>query len=137
MRVLAATLACFGCGRGPEQVADRFADAYFVQASQETALLLSTGLATQKLKEELALVSSVRAGGDVPVDARPTIRVHRRHVEVERDLAQVRYDIALSSGPAPYQRRALVMLRHASGQWRVSNWSVSDAVPGKENHARE
>ena len=130
-----ATLVCSGCGRGPEPIADRFVDAYFVQASQKTALGLSTGLATRKLEEELALVSSARAGGKVPF-ARPTIRVRRRHVEVAGDRAQVRYEIELSSGAASSQRRALVVLRlGASERWRVSNWSLSDAVPDMGNHA--
>ena len=132
---LVVTLA--GCGRGPEHVADRFVDAYFVQASQETALVLSTGLATQKLKEELALLSSVRGDKNPLPDARPTIRVHRRAVEVARGVAQVRYDLTVVSPNASSERRALLVLRLASGQWRVSNWSLSDVLPDGSDSARK
>ena len=122
--VALALLFVAGCGRGPEHTADRFVEAYFVEASQEAALELSAGLAAQKLREELALVASVRAGGYTAQKARSSVRARRRGVEQAAGVAQVRYDLTVESAGGEASRRALVVLRRASGAWRVTQWSL-------------
>ena len=119
-----ALLFVAGCRRGPEHTADRFVEAYFVQASQEAALDVSAGLAAQKLRQELALVASVRAGGYTAQKARPSVRVRRRELDQAAGVAHVRYDVTIESAGGEASRRALIVLRRVSGAWRVTQWSL-------------
>jgi hypothetical protein len=124
----AALLLLAGCDRGPEPVADRFVDAYFIHASQQVALELATGLAAQKLREELSLVSAVRAGGYTAGEARGHVRASRGEVRHEGGAVQIRYDLVVESAAGAAPRRALVTLRQAAGAWRVTNWSLFEGT---------
>jgi hypothetical protein len=128
--LVAPLLALAGCRDGPEDVADRFVAAYFVEVSQDRALLLATGLATRKLQDELRLVREVRSLGYTPEQARSRVRYSRRTLRLSGGAAQAGYDIAIETAPGSTSRRsAYLVLRKQTDGWRVSNYDVSEAVP--------
>jgi hypothetical protein len=120
-------LALCGCRDDAAQTADRFVEAYFVEISQERAMPLCTGLARDKLEQELRLVADVRGRGYLPEQAKKNVRFRRRDLRLEQDRGRVRYDIAVEGAGTVAQRSAFVLLRREREGWRVSNWEVTEA----------
>ena len=131
-RVAALLFALLGCQDAAEQVADRFVAAYFVEASQDQALRFATGLARQKLVDELRLVQDVRSRGYTPDQARAEVRFSRRTFRPGPHQAQAGYDITIESGGSAIhsmaRRSAYLSLRLEPEGWRVSNFQVSETV---------
>ena len=48
--------------KDPASVADKFVDRYYVESDQDSALPLTTGVATLRLEEELKLTAEARRG---------------------------------------------------------------------------
>ena len=60
MRTLLLLLICGCTPKTSTEVADKFVDLYFVEIDQKKALPLTSGLAHQKIEEELSLVADIR-----------------------------------------------------------------------------
>ncbi|HEY7956689.1 MAG: hypothetical protein ACHQ17_12405, partial [Polyangia bacterium] len=117
----------------PEAVADHFVDLYFVVIDQRRALDLTSGLARQKLEEELTLVEKVRTTYDQD-QAKPSIFYVRRSSKVMGDHARLTYDITIRQGHDETLRNALVSVERIAGKWTVANFMVREghleAAPG-------
>ncbi|MEK6607655.1 MAG: hypothetical protein AABZ30_08345 [Myxococcota bacterium] len=144
-RVLALAALLCGCRGEAESVADRFVSYYFVEISQDKALPLASGVAREKLREELRLVASVRRGGYTPSQARGSVSVSRGRSRVEGDHVRVEYDLIIGAGEAESRRHVLVVVRREgasprprgrAGGWRVSNFQVTDLTPGARQPSR-
>ena len=128
-RLLAAWFVLLGgCGDGPGRVGDRFVDLYFVEIDQARARPITSGLARQKLDEELRLVAEVRRGV-TPDRAKPTVYYRRRGADVAGDRARSTYEVRIRHGSDESRRRVLLTLERSDGRWTVGNFTLEDEAP--------
>jgi hypothetical protein len=106
-------------------VADRFVDLYFVEIDQRRALPLTSGLARQKIEEELNLVEQVRRDYD-PEQAKPSIFYQRTSGQVTAPHARFTYDITIRQGADETKRNALISVEQNDGRWTVGNFIVRE-----------
>jgi hypothetical protein len=123
---LAFALACAAPGCRPDAstargTAERFLDAHFVFIDLPAALPFTSGLARQKVENEIRLVEGQ------PIDeATRKPRVHYRLLEERPDGEHsvsylYRGDIRIDDADA-IERRWLVTVRSENGAWRVTNY---------------
>jgi hypothetical protein len=126
--LIALTVA--GCSRDntPQGVADRFVQAYYVQIDQAQALEFTTALARERLQRELQLVAPIRRGGSVE-QARP--KVEYNLVRTQPDGRQVLFVYDLTITPthvSPMVKKVLIITDQFAGQWKVINFTETDAA---------
>ena len=126
---LATALLLAACGgmKDAASVADKFVDRYYVEADQDSALPLTTGVASLRLKDELKLTREARQG-DPGMQVRP-VRVYYKRKALTGGGAEREADYELDirpQGGGDLQRGAhLTLLRQGDGTWRVSSFSES------------
>ena len=127
--LLALALALAACGgmKDAGSVADRFVDKYYVESDQDSALPLTTGVASLRLKDELKLTREARQGNP-GMQLRP-VRVYYRRTalssgEGERE-AEYELDIRPQGGGELQRGAHLFLERQQDGTWRVSRFSES------------
>ncbi|HUJ28786.1 MAG TPA: hypothetical protein VLW85_22350 [Myxococcales bacterium] len=122
--ILLASVACGGM-KDPGSVADKFVDRYYVESDQDSALPLTTGVATMQLKDELRLVSEGRKG-DPGMQVRQ-VRVYysRKSLtgEGERREAEYELDIRPQGGGELKRGAHLELLQQPDGTWRVERYA--------------
>jgi hypothetical protein len=122
---LAVATACGGM-KDPASVADKFVDRYYVESDQDSALPLTTGVATLRLRDELKLAADARRGGGGEMPLRQ-VRVYYKRKALTGDGAQRRADYELDirpQGGGEMQRGAHLELRRTDdGTWRVERFS--------------
>jgi len=121
--VLSALLVagCRAAANTPRGTAERFLDAHYVRIDLPAALEFTSGVARQKVENELRLVQ-----GQAIDETTRKPRVHYRLLEEHPDgAAAVRYlyrgSIAIEDADR-LERRWLVTVRFAEGSWRVTNY---------------
>ncbi len=123
----AALLLLAACGgmKDAGSVADKFVDRYYVESDQQSALPLTTGVATLRLEDELKLTKEARQGNP-GMQLRP-VRVYYSRKSLTGDGAAREADYELDirpQGGGELQRGAhLTLLRQQDGTWRVSGFS--------------
>lgn len=126
---LALALLFAACGgmKDAGTVADKFVDRYYVEADQDSALPLTTGVATLRLKDELTLTKEARQGNP-GMPLRP-VRVYYKRTALKGGDREREADYELDirpQGGGDLQRGAhLTLARQDDGTWRVSNFSES------------
>lgn len=120
---------CQSAGQTPEDIANAFVTAYYVDANLDQALNYCEGLACQKLRAGLAL----RDGQEITADTfQPKISAKRTQILDEADGAK-RFVYTLLVKPdeiAPFEREAYVKLRQdTAGQWKVSQFAELQMTP--------
>lgn len=119
-------VACGG-DNSAEGVAEEFLYRYFIELDQEHALELSSGLAEEKLREEMELLRGIR--NDPNLD----LSEHRPFIEYElverrsRDVGQEAfiYKIAISSkGGGKHFRQIVLTTTRVNGAWKVQNFDT-------------
>jgi hypothetical protein len=125
----AALFVVAACGgmKDAGSVANKFVDHYYVEADQDSALPLTTGVATMRLEEELKLTKEARQGNP-GMQLRP-VRVYytRRGLTGAGASREVDYELDIRpQGGGDLQRGAHITLaQQPDGTWRVSNFSES------------
>jgi len=125
----AALLVFAACGgmKDAGSVANKFVDHYYVEADQDSALPLTTGIATMRLEEELKLTKEARQGNP-GMQLRP-VRVYytRKGLTGSGTSREVDYELDIRpQGGGDLQRGAHITLaQQPDGTWRVSNFSES------------
>jgi hypothetical protein len=112
---------CRAAANTPRGTAERFLDAHYVRIDLAAALEFTSGVARQKVENELKLVQ-----GQVIDETTRKPSVHYRLLEEHPDGAEaVRYlyhgSIAVEDADR-IERRWLVTVRLAEGSWRVTNY---------------
>jgi hypothetical protein len=106
-------------------VADKFVDRYYVESDQQSALPLTTGVATLRLEDELKLTKEARQGNP-GMQLRP-VRVYysRKSLTGEGAAREADYELDIRpQGGGELQRGAhLTLSRQEDGTWRVSGFS--------------
>lgn len=131
---LSLCLAVFSCNKAsrtpadPDDVADAFVQAYYIDTDIDGAMQFCDGLACQTLKEELVL----REGQSIAADTRrPKIRAKR--IEVMESAASLRrflYRIEVRvDGVDPFERSAYVKLRPQGETWKVTQFAEMPQRP--------
>lgn len=123
-----AILLLPGCDSGESAAAAAardFLDAHYVRIDLAAAKGLSTGLATEKVGEEIRLV-----GGVVPDSEAMKPRIHYRREKVwkeaENDATYAYVLTVTPPGSAAFHKRVLVTVRRVEEGWKVSNYRESD-----------
>jgi hypothetical protein len=119
-----------GCSRDntPKGVADRFVQAYYVQIDQAQALEFTTALARERLQRELQLVGPIRQGGSVE-QARPQVAYNLVHTQPEGRQVLFVYDLTITPmHVSPMLRKVLIITDQFAGQWKVINFTETDAT---------
>jgi len=124
-------LALAGCGEKMKDagaVADKFVDTYYVESDQASALKLTAGVASLRLRDELKLADEGRGGGALR-DLRQ-VRVYYKRGEIEGKgdsrTTVYRLDIRPQGGGALHRDARLELVRIADGTWRVSRFSETN-----------
>jgi hypothetical protein len=126
LRTFGFLVLLVGCApKTPDKVADRFVDLYFVEIDQRRVLPLTSGLAHQKIEEELALVENIRKTY-VPDQAKPKIFWTRRSGDQSDDHARYSYDLTIRQGRDQTDRSALISVERVDGRWTVANFMVRE-----------
>jgi len=119
--LLLLIVACGPDASTSQGTAERFLDAHYVRIDLRDALPFTSGVAHQKVEDELALVEGQ------PIDAgtrKPT--VHYRLLETHPDGDDaVRYLYLASinvEDAGSFERRWMVTVRRESEGWRVTNY---------------
>lgn len=123
-----AVLTAGGCRPDPSTprgTAERFLDAHYVAIDLREAIAFTSGIARQKVEQEVALVSGV----EIDENTRKPI-VHYRLLEEHPDGEHsvnflYRGSIAVD-GADSFERRWMVTVRREDAGWRVTNYQEFD-----------
>lgn len=118
---LVAHTAIAGCSKpgAPENVADAFVEAYFVQVDQEKAKEFTALGATKMLENELREVASVRGDGYNPTEARGEVTVTRGEPTKREHRIRYPYEIRIRADGSETIRQADIELTQIQGGWKV------------------
>jgi hypothetical protein len=118
--LLALASACTPAD-SPRGVADRFVDAYYVRIDLKSAAELSTGLALDRINEEIQLTKGQS------IDAatrRPTVHYslasERNADDAVTFVFNARFDVP---DAGTFERNLMITARQDGGHWKVSNFS--------------
>lgn len=131
--ILVAILAAAACSSSgkpaneAEAVAARFVDLYVVEIDQQRALELTTGIARQRIEDELEEVKQVRGTGYTAAAASPRVFYERTMFRQTGERARAVFDLRIEMGGVETRRHILVSLTNRDGgQWRVSSFTLQE-----------
>ena len=111
-------------GQGAEAVAERFMEHYYVLADLQGAKRFTTGLASEKIQEQLKLIAGA------VVDAQTRSReVSFALVEKQEQGEKVFlvYEVTIApKGGISFKKRSLLSLGRVGGAWKVTNFRDFD-----------
>ncbi len=111
----------------PEDLANEFLFRYFIELNQRGALELSSGLARDKLEEEIELTQSIRMTPDLDL-AKHKPFLDYKLVNTQRrgeDGMTLFYDISIESpGGSPSKREVVLTTSRIDGAWKVTNFDT-------------
>ena len=113
------------CGRadGPDGVARRFMDEYYVRVDLGAAKRVAGGLASQKLDNEVTLTRGQSTA--VAMEGR-SVAYSLRTQQQEGDRHSFLYEVRVRlTGGGEFTRRAVLLVGRVEGAWRVTNFSES------------
>lgn len=112
----------------PQAVTEDFIYNYYKLANQEAALLLSSGLATEKLEAEIGRLQEVRVLGD-PAPEMPKIEYKQLGKETANEVENVthvlfNYQLTIKNrgGITTHTRNVVITTEDIDGQWKVVNF---------------
>ncbi|MDE0315670.1 MAG: hypothetical protein OXM61_12260 [Candidatus Poribacteria bacterium] len=124
------TLLLIACSNRntPQAVTEDFIYNYYKLANQEAALLLSSGLATEKLEAEIGRLQEVRVPGD-PAPEMPKIEYKQLGKETANEVENVthvlfNYQLTIKNrgGTTTHTRNVVITTEDIDGQWKVVNF---------------
>ncbi len=122
-------IAFLGCSpsNSAQAVADRFVQAYYVQIDQAQALEYTTGLAHERLRQELQRVAPLRRGSNLE-QARPKVSYALVRTQPEGHQVLLIYDLTITPPQVkPILKRILIITEPRAEQWKVINFAETDA----------
>ncbi len=123
--VLVFMLTLLACSNRntPQAVSEDFIYNYYQRADQQAALMLSYGLASEKLEDEIARLLEVRMPGQ-PIDQIPQIK-YERVAQENRGKGQAIFNYKLTienPGIATSSRNVVIYTENVEGKWKVTNF---------------
>jgi hypothetical protein len=128
---LCIAIVIAGCSRSnsAQRVADQFMQAYYVQVDQAQALEFSTGLAHERLRQELQQVAPLRRGSSLE-QARPKVSYTLARTQPEGRQVLLVYDLTITPPQVkPILKKILIITEQLGEQWKVINFAETDATP--------
>jgi hypothetical protein len=128
---LCIAMGILGCSRdhGAQGVADQFMQAYYVRIDQAQALEFATGLAHERLRQELQQVAPLRRGSNLE-QARPKVSYTLARTQPEGRQVLLVYDLTITpSQVKPMLKKILIITEQLGDQWKVINFTETDATP--------
>jgi hypothetical protein len=128
---LCIAMASIGCSRSnsAQGVADQFMQAYYVQIDQAQALEFSTGLARERLLQELQQVAPLRRGGSLE-QARPKASYSLARTQDDGRQVLLVYDLTITPPQVmPILKKILIITEQLDETWKVINFAETDATP--------
>jgi hypothetical protein len=128
---LCIAIVIVGCSRSnsAQRVADQFMQAYYVQVDQAQALEFSTGLAYERLRQELQQVAPLRRGSSLE-QARPKVSYTLARTQPEGRQVLLVYDLTITPPQVkPILKKILIITEQLGEQWKVINFAETDATP--------
>jgi hypothetical protein len=122
-------VALLGCSRdnSAQGVAEKFMQAYYVQIDQAQAMEFTTGLARERLRQELQQVAPLRRGGGL-AQARPKMSYALARSQPEGHQVLLVYDLTISPPHVPPMLKKILIITERLGeQWKVINFAETDA----------
>ena len=121
--LLLTLLVCACSNRNtPRAVSEDFIYNYYQRADQAAALLLSHGLASQKLEDEIARVSEVREPGQ-QFDEVPNMTYEALGTEEDEEYVLFNYQLTIKIGEtATHTRKVVIQTEQIDGRWKVVNF---------------
>jgi hypothetical protein len=124
-------MAILGCspGNSAQGVADRFVQAYYVQIDQAQALEFTSGLARERLRQELQQVAPLRRGSSLE-QARPRVSYTLTRTQPEGRQVLLVYDLTITPPQVkPIPKKILIITEPVGEQWKVINFTETDPGP--------
>jgi hypothetical protein len=124
-------VALLGCSRSnsAQGVADRFVQTYYVQIDQGQALEFTTGLARERLRQELQQVAPLRRGSNLE-QARPKVSYTLVRSQPEGQQVLLVYDLTITPPQVkPILKRILIIVEQLGEGWKVINFAETEANP--------
>lgn len=118
-------LLAAACGRsdGPEGVARRFMDDYYVRVDLGAAKRIATGLASRKLDDAVSLTRGQSTAGAMEGRNVAYNLVSRQQ---EGDRHNFLYEVRIRlTGGGEFTRKAILLVNQVGGAWRVTNFNES------------
>jgi hypothetical protein len=110
-------------------VGDQFVQAYYVQIDQARAMEYTTGLARERLREELQLVTQLRRGSSLE-QARPKVSYSLARTQPEGRQVLLVYDLTITPPQVtPILKKILIITEQLGDHWKVINFTETDAQP--------
>ena len=131
LATLCIAMAILGCSRSnsAQGVADQFMQAYYVQIDQARALEFSQSLARERLQQELQQVAPLRRGSSLE-QARPQASYTLARTQPEGQQVLFIYDLTITPPQVkPILKKVLIITEPFGGQWKVINFTETDATP--------
>jgi hypothetical protein len=128
---LAIVIAVLGCSQSnsAQGVADRFVQIYYVQIDQAQALEFTSGLARERLRQELQQVASLRRGSSLE-QARPKVSYTLSRTRPEGQQVLLVYDLTITPPQVkPMLKKILIITEQVGEQWKVINFTETDVSP--------
>jgi hypothetical protein len=126
---IAITLLGCSSGNSPQGVADRFVQAYYVQVDQGQALEYTSGLARERLRQELQQVLPLRRGASLE-QARPKVSYTLVRTQPEGEQVLLIYDLTITPPQVkPILKKILIITQPLGEHWKVINFAETDAQP--------
>ncbi len=123
--------AACGVGNDPYEVAEAFCHRYFVEMNQAHALELTSGLAAEKLRKEIALLKgAARAfdGGEREFHQLKPFTDYKMTARTDKDAEHVLfiYRIAIEArqDTSTMQRELVLNAVRENGRWTVNNFDL-------------
>jgi hypothetical protein len=102
---------------------------YYVQIDQAQALEFTTGLARERLRQELQQVTSLRRGNSL-AQARPKVSYSLTRTQPEGQQVLLVYDLTITPPQVPPMLKKILIITERLGeQWKVINFAEADATP--------
>lgn len=120
----AGLLACSRPGSSPRGTAEAFLDAHYVRIDLAAAEELASGLARDKIANEIALTRDQQIDGET---LQPRVNYKLQRVAETDTAAQYAYMLTIRPpGTDVLSKVVTVTVRNTSGQWSVTNYSEGD-----------
>ena len=128
---LILAVAIMGCSpsNSAEGVGGQFLQAYYVQIDQARALEFTTGLARERMQEELRQVTQLRRSSSLE-HARPQVSYTLARTQREGRQVLLIYDLTVTPPQvAPILKKILIITEQLGEEWKVINFTETDARP--------
>ena len=122
---LVVPLTLSACAKGPEyeQVARKFMDKYYIEMSLAGAKEYTTGLAKEKLENQIKLLDGQNPGPGTDI---PRVQVKLQSNEAPGpDEASLIYEVTPHAEDVG-KRKVYLKLRKEGGDWKVTQWSEGE-----------